>query len=683
MEVIISTRPIFRRLRAYAFDPSLSLQIDTAKINKITHPVKWEDLHPGPIGEYLEVIDYDPTIGLFYKPIDLNQGSILADNGLSPSVSNPQFHQQMVYAVAMITIQNFELALGRKIIWSPKRTEGAPYEEYVQRLRIYPHALRDANAFYSPTKKALLFGYFNSTPADKVIHMPNALVFTCLSHDIIAHEVTHAILDGIHQSYNNPTNPDMLAFHEAFADIVALFQHFTYPEVLRHEIAKTKGQLSNQNMLGKLAYELGAAIGGYSSLRDAIGSIDPKTKEWIPHEANPAEYETIDDPHGRGSILVAAIFEAFLTIYESRIADLIRISTNGSGILDEGALHPDLVNRLVKEAGKSAQHVLNMCIRALDYCPPVDLTFGDYLRAILTADFDLVAYDDKDYRLAFVDAFRKRGIYPNNIKTLSLDSLIYPRLNIKYDEDAQVKIKSNVKLKFDKNGHDGSPGNLVFKHIQNKLKDYAHEIQYITDRREIYNITKDYIAGNFDDSNEKGLHASIANKFSSSLAFSQLTGLVFLENFRDLGIKASRGIPSFYIDNLRAVSRVGPDGNQLNQVVFSIMQRCYCRREKGKIVPIVNTKNVKSEQDVIIFYGGATMIFDLDKDELKYVMSKPILNTEDMDRKKIEIDATRALAQYRYQNHDLAVTMGEARRYFGTTADDFIHVEPFAILHEH
>ena len=27
-----------------------------------------------------------------------------------------------------------------------------------------------------------------------------------------------------------------------------------------------------------------------------------------------------------------------------------------------------------------------MCIRGLDYCPPVDITFGEYLRAILTAD---------------------------------------------------------------------------------------------------------------------------------------------------------------------------------------------------------------------------------------------------------------------------------------------------------
>ena len=89
--------------------------------------------------------------------------SLLAQDGLPPSESNPQFHQQMVYAVAMRTIRSFEQALGRLALWRSDRhgadgqTTG---EQYVQRLRLYPHALREANAFYSPDKKAVLFGYF-------------------------------------------------------------------------------------------------------------------------------------------------------------------------------------------------------------------------------------------------------------------------------------------------------------------------------------------------------------------------------------------------------------------------------------------------------------------------------------------------------------------------------------------
>ena len=36
-----------------------------------------------------------------------------------------------------------------------------------------------------------------------------------------------------------------------------------------------------------------------------------------------------------------------------------------------GSLHPDLVNRLTREASRLAELVLDMCIRALDYMPPV------------------------------------------------------------------------------------------------------------------------------------------------------------------------------------------------------------------------------------------------------------------------------------------------------------------------
>jgi prepilin-type processing-associated H-X9-DG protein len=209
-------------------------------LNELTYKVRWEEgLGKGPVGEYLEVVDYDPTTASWYAPVDLNDPYLLAQDGLSPSESNPKFHQQMVYAVVMTTIANFEQALGRQVIWSPRRmakedrsvertlksrNPDEQYEEYVQRLRVYPHAFRDANAFYSPHKKALLFGYFAAQPANATTLMPNALVFTCLSHDIVTHETAHAILDGIYSHYTEDSNPDMLAFHDAFADLVALFR---------------------------------------------------------------------------------------------------------------------------------------------------------------------------------------------------------------------------------------------------------------------------------------------------------------------------------------------------------------------------------------------------------------------------------------------------------------------------
>jgi len=92
-----------------------------------------------------------------------------------------------------------------------------PYgkHQFVQRLRIYPHAMREANAYYSSAKKALLFGYFPAEGEDVGDNYPGETVFSCLSHDIIAHETTHALLDGLHPRFVEPSNVDALAFHEA------------------------------------------------------------------------------------------------------------------------------------------------------------------------------------------------------------------------------------------------------------------------------------------------------------------------------------------------------------------------------------------------------------------------------------------------------------------------------------
>jgi hypothetical protein len=168
----------------------------------------------------------------------------------------------MAYAVAMKTIDYFENALGRVALWAPRQYEVAGTKtEFVQRLRIYPHALRGKNAYYSPDHKALLLGYFTASTSDPGSTLPGGVVFTAVSHDIVAHETTHALLDGLHRRFREATNPDVFAFHEAFADIVALFQHFTLPEALSHQIAATRGDLEKQNLLGQLAVQFGEATG--------------------------------------------------------------------------------------------------------------------------------------------------------------------------------------------------------------------------------------------------------------------------------------------------------------------------------------------------------------------------------------------------------------------------------------
>lgn len=417
--------PNRRRLRIFSFDPALAARYDLVGMSGITIDIPWEkDLKPGPIGEYVEVVDIDPGSKAAYAPIDLNSPSLLATDGFQPSESNPGFHQQMSYAVAMKTIEHFERALGRKALWSSHRHGNDYQENYVPRLRIYPHALRQQNAFYSPQKKALLLGYFATTAKDGK-NTPGTTVFSCLSHDIIAHETTHALLDGVHPRFNEPVNEDVLAFHEAFADIVALFQHFSYPGVLRDQIARTRGDLARQSVLGQLAQQFALASGRGDALRSYLGKKNDKG-EWEATKPDPSILEQTSEPHDRGAILVAAVFSAFSKVYEARTRDLFRIATEGTGVLRDGDIHPDLVNRLAEEAQRAAERALQMCIRAIDYCPPVGITFGAYLRAIVTADHDMNPVDTQNWRLAFIESFREWGISPRNARSMAEDSLIWP-----------------------------------------------------------------------------------------------------------------------------------------------------------------------------------------------------------------------------------------------------------------
>jgi hypothetical protein len=103
--------------------------------------------------------------------------------------------------------------------------------------------------------------------------------------------------------------------------------------------------------------------------------------------------------------LVSAVFDAYFTTYLRRTADLFRIYRAGGGTV--GTDLPDALARLLaEEASRIAEQFFTLCVRALDYCPPVDITFGDFLRAVITSP----PSDRQGLRDAFMQAFRVRGI---------------------------------------------------------------------------------------------------------------------------------------------------------------------------------------------------------------------------------------------------------------------------------
>ena len=624
--------PPVRRIRVYAFDPQASTRLDSAAINVATIKLPWEqsweeELSPGPVNDYLEVVDVDPVSGQFYEPVDLNDPHLLAQDGLAPSEGDPRFHQQMVFAVTMKTIRTFERALGRRVLWAPRwvphgerKNEEDVYRP-VDKLRIYPHALREPNAYYSREKKALLFGYFQAS-ADQV---GARWVFTALSHDIIVHEATHAILDGLHRRFAEATSIDSLAFHEAFADIVALFSHFTIEEVVRAEIAKQGGRLDSRSLLSGLARQFGTATGRDGSLREAIDDHQGKAPVVLSDD--------LTEPHERGAVLVAAVFDAFLTIYEQRTVDLLRIAGVKPGGLPQD-LHPDLINRLTREAAKAADQIMRMCIRALDYVPPVDVRFGDFLRAIITADYDLVPDDPSGYRLAIIEGFRRRGIFPEDCLSLAVDSLLWesPPFRLSIDdleeldlvpkfkrEEVIVSAESNAEIVH----------NWMMEENGDKIDARWQEVCGVVFRH-----------GLIPSDDRETIHSQPGDPDGD--------------------------FPSVEVHSVRLTRRIGPDGQDLRQLIIELAQQrrgfFSCEKQEQQELDPMHPDKADFR-----FRGGATLIFDLREGHLRYAIRKRIA------------DDTRLARQREFLTRTRLGIFAEA--FADVTSERSLNEEPFAFVH--
>jgi hypothetical protein len=392
--------PRTRSFCVIAQDPSV-LGLD-GRILRSTVAVPAEILAPGPWGYRVQVVDYDSATRRFSPPTehaedapgDYDDPYAGADD--ATIVGEPGFHARNAYAIVMHTLARFERALGRRVSWGFG----------THQLKVLPHAFADANAFYSRRDEALLFGYFPTLDGKGTVH-------TCLSHDIIAHETTHAILDGLRGRFIDPSSPDQAAFHEGFADVVALLSVFALPGVVkavlgkardvkkaqdRIDVADVHAEVLRQSVLLGLADQMGRELESSrgEALRRSVG-LEPSTDYLTQPEFMPA--------HRRGEILVAAVMHAFVEVWSERLS---RLSTEGV------APAPLDLQRVAEEGTDAADHLLTMAIRALDYMPPVHIEFGDFLSATITADVE-IRPDDSRYR--FRDNLRRSfaayGIAPS------------------------------------------------------------------------------------------------------------------------------------------------------------------------------------------------------------------------------------------------------------------------------
>ena len=450
----------YRKLRIIAQDPSVRV---SGKILTELVDVPAEELAPGPWGHRIHVIDFDSSTQTLYRPNEYprRKDGSMADsfaNASDPKLLNdPRFHAQNVYAIVMRTLARFEFALGRRVSWG---FDG-------HQLKIAPHAFADANAFYSERDESLMFGYFPGASGQTV--------FTCLSHDVVAHETTHALVDGLRERYTDPSSPDQAGFHEGFSDIVALLSVFGLRKVVGTVIdlkyrkrAKQKRRGKNNNLISiralnidelrhsillGLADEMGAELSKVRGQPLRASAMLKPSPEWY------QKSEEFKEPHRRGEILVAAVMNVFLEVWLERLQALDPQST---GWLDR--------SRAVEEGSRVADRLLTMCIRALDYCPPVHIVFGDFLSALVTADFELQPNDpDYNFRKKLFESFRAYGIKPAS-KGTSLE----PGLWLPPEPDP-----SDQKLNYGRT------------HFESLLRDPEEVFRFLWENRQVLELCED------------------------------------------------------------------------------------------------------------------------------------------------------------------------------------------------
>jgi hypothetical protein len=260
------------------------------------------------------------------------------------------------------------------------------------------------------------------------------------------------------------------------------------------------------------------------------------------------------------------------------------LATGGSGVVSAGNLPDVLVDALAREAAKLASQWLNICIRALDYCPPVNLTFGDYLRSLVTADADVVPDDERSYRVAFVSAFRDRGIYAEDVRSVAVGSLLW--------EPPTLQLHSLAKI----------------------LRKMSLGWSLHSDRRNAYNLSR---------LNARTFHDWLLSPGEVSDEEIDALGLARLAagTSEELTLAAIPGdLHGIEVHSVRPARRIGPDEQARIDLIVEITQTWHPK-----------------DPEQSLHRGGVTLIIDLEREMVRYMVRNRVGN-EDSYKKQLDFE---------------------------------------------
>lgn len=170
-------------------------------------------------------------------------------------------------------------------------------------LQVDPMAGQQANAFYD--RQNLKFFFFNRN---------NDTVYTCLSSDIVSHELGHGILDAFRPDFFNMASMEVAAFHEAFGDITAMICTLHHPAVVDFMMQETGGNLRQHNIVTKLAEQFGKNLGCAYALRNAYNTFKYVKPSTLPMQG--VGDGLANEPHSFSRIMSGIFYEVLCEIYE-------------------------------------------------------------------------------------------------------------------------------------------------------------------------------------------------------------------------------------------------------------------------------------------------------------------------------------------------------------------------------
>jgi hypothetical protein len=286
-------------------------------------------------------------------------------------IDNPQFHQVNTFAVISRALDLVEEEIGHNIVWK----DGAA-------LIVRPHAFEGMNAYYDPMNPSLNFGYF-TTPFRRTP------VWTCLSNDVVTHELGHAILDTFRPLYIYSPDLDTPALHESFADLMAMFAALSNKSVVKHLYRETNGNMRDPSLITRLAEEFGQGVfgAGVPYLRSAL---EGPTYSKAPKEA-----------HARSTVWTAAIYEILERLVRERYPHGFAHNMEGFSEFSEALV-------------EASRWIKGMLLRALHYTPPNALTMPMLARLMVEADSRVFPYDSR-FRDIAKEVFLNRELWNDNI----------------------------------------------------------------------------------------------------------------------------------------------------------------------------------------------------------------------------------------------------------------------------